>query len=215
MKILVYTPLHPAYGIRKLSLESIMALKLAKGTLTFAFERSPMPLSRMDFHDILAKYLGARRMVLEGHYDALLTVEADVVVPELALERLIELNADVAYGLYCSRRIPHTWLIFTDVSEREATRLPRKYRELYFGSAVTTVGMGFGCTLIHRNALEKIPFRIQPSGCSCDWFFALDCQEQGLLQVTDLGVVCGHYLNEHEVIYPDPKFPTGYRTEAV
>lgn len=211
MKVLVFVPLHPDYGIRKKSLESVMALEW--GTrLNIAFGRSAK--AHQDEHlDIWYKLQEARRIVLDCHYDALLVVEADMVVPKTALIRLAGLDADVAYGLYCSRR-NQSWLVFTDISESEGAQLDKKYRPLYFGSAIDSCGVGMGCTLIRRTALIDVPFRTQPGGQAPDWWFALDCKELGMHQMTDLGTVCGHYLNENEIIYPDPTQKSLYRTEV-
>ena len=212
MKVLVYVPLHPDYGIRKKSLESVMALEW--GTrLSIIFGRSAK--ARPDGHlDLCNKLQEARHIVLDCNYDALLVVEADMVVPRTALIRLSSLDGDVVYGLYCSRRGEHPWLVFTDVDEQEGSILEKKYRPLYFGSAIDSCGVGMGCTLIRRSALLDVPFRTQNGGQAPDWWFALDCKEMGMHQISDMGTVCGHYLNENEIIYPDPTQISLYRTEV-
>jgi hypothetical protein len=47
----------------------------------------------------------------------------------------------------------------------------------------------------------------------CDTTLALDAQGEGLVQIADLGVVCGHRLDSERVIWPDPATETLYRIE--
>ena len=53
----------------------------------------------MAYNNVVGKYNDARRTMLAGDYDALMTVESDTIVPKDALKRLIAADADVAYGL--------------------------------------------------------------------------------------------------------------------
>ena len=211
-KVLVYCPLHPGYGVRQQTLKSIFGL-LWPGEMTIAFGRSASTIE--DYSDIMRKYQQARRMVLGGGFDALLTIEADMIVPELALDRLASLDADVAYGLYCSRRQRHDWLVFTVVKEREASHLDKESCRAFYGCAIDSAGIGFGCTLIRREVLEELDFRMPSGGPATDWFFALDCLEKGYRQISDLGTVCGHMVDDKSIVWPDPTQDKLFRLEVV
>jgi hypothetical protein len=106
-----------------------------------------------------------------------------------------------------------------------------------WGKVVDVTGLGHGCTLITRRALETIPdFRIydgrddwikekyrpvarryridmdrpRPGMVAPDWLMALDAQHYGLRQVCDTAVVCGH-INGDTVYWPDAAAEMLYR----
>lgn len=167
------------------------------------------------YDDINDKYNRARATVLQGDYDALLTVEADMLIPSDALQRLAAVDADVAYGLYCSRHNRsgrpdgYKWLAFQYASEAASiswSAHPRHaIRRKVWGKVAETHGLGFGCTLIHRHVLAAFPFRTHAThAVSNDWMFSLDCQAHGFKQAHDFGLVCGHILSDGvNAIWPD------------
>lgn len=213
-KVLVYCPTRPhAPRVHPLTAASIEALNWP-GTLQIVFDRDDSPAAP-GYQDITTKYNRARQMALRCGYDALFTVEADMVIPPEALDRLAAIDgADVAHGLYCSRHSTRKWLAFTSLSP--AVTLaddPYTARELW-GRVVDTVGVGLGCTLIWRKALEAIPFELRYGGPACDWWFAEDCAKLGFSTVHDLGVVCGH-ITGNAVIWPDKYAERLYREESI
>ena len=167
--------------------------------------------------NILHNYQKARRLMLDNGYDALMTVEADMIIPSDAIRRLIDCEADIAYGLYVFRAVS-SWSAFTrldKLSGRSVSKDPELAKE-WFGTRRQVAGVGFGCTLIKRHVLEAIEFRSEP-GSANDWYFSLDAQEKGFKQVCDLGLVCGH-IDLHpvpRVIWPDPNLPGLYRNDFI
>jgi hypothetical protein len=84
------------------------------------------------------------------------------------------------------------------------------------GAVIDTDGVGFGCTLIRREVLEKVSFRIdhdKPHSngeySHSDFYFALDCLECGFTSRVHLGCRCGHLspMNEAGVYDPCIIFP--------
>jgi hypothetical protein len=95
-----------------------------------------------------------------------------------------------------------------------------------------------GCTLIKRNVLEEIRFRLHDGTHSwiveeyekqykkiginpyqdrrqmvCDdWLLAMDAQHYGFSQRANLGVVCGH-INGESVLWPDPEIDKLFRVD--
>ena len=213
-KIMVFVPLYPRgtgipprERITRQTVESVERLAW-KGQLTLVFDREDNP-EHGGYPNVLRKYQYGRDLALAGGFDGLLTVEADMVIPPLALERLVRLPCDVAYGLYASRHGKHQWLAFTrieGVKGESLSKMPELAQKLW-GSAVVTEGVGLGCTLIHRTVLEQIPFRVQENGAACDWALAQDLKEAGMRQMHDLGVVCGHVTDKGSVIWPDIEQP--------
>ena len=218
MRIMVYTPLAPTHPrIETQTLQSILALDWDH-PIDIMLGREDMERRLPEgeaFQNITGKYNWARGMMLAGNYDAMLTVEADMIIPSMTLRRLTNIDADVAYGLYCSRRKGRKWLIFDQAEEHPfecnyMVDTPAERNEIW-GGVVESKGMGMGCTLIHRRVLERIPFRCpNPVVCN-DWYLSVDCQKEGFTQAHDCGVVCGH-IDDGQTYWPDPD--NGYWMEG-
>lgn len=177
------------------------------------------------FAAITRKYAQLQRTFLSGPWDALLCVEQDMLLPVNTLVNLSQLvcdGADVAYGLYVWRyETQHWWSAYPKLTLSDEdgaprfwslTHQPEEARRLW-GRPVLVQGLGLGCTLIPRTTLTRIPFRQIHAEHSCDTAFALDCVEDGLHQVADLSVVCGHRMNDRHVVWPDPTAESLYRIE--
>jgi hypothetical protein len=168
---------------------------------------------------VTRKYQEARRQFLSGDYDAMLTIEADMLVPPHALTSLLATGADVAYGLYCWRHavLGYAWSAYSVVGGdsgmdgRSLSDDPDQAQRLW-GKVVRTQGVGLGCTLIRRHVLEAIDFE-RRGRASNDWFFAIDVRAAGFSQVSDLSVVCGHIQGD-QVVWPDPAAPGLARFES-
>lgn len=169
-------------------------------------------------HNIAHNYNKARDFVLRNDYDYLLTVESDMVIPPDALSKLLEVNTDVAYGLYCFKNTS-TWSAWTELTMdhgRSIRKDPAAARAA-FGKVIEVAGLGMGCTLISRKVLEALPFRIDEAHPTVhnDWVFAWDLQQHGFEQKCHLGVVCGHISMTPmpRIIWPDPDEPRLYRNQ--
>lgn len=211
MRTLVYCPAGPAgYGWQ----ESIRSIRALRGAEKVVIRRSRSP---GDKHaDVLANYQYARQMLLAGDYDALLTVESDVIVPPDALELLSAAMTEgvgVVYGLYCLRGSnTHEWNLHRP--DRPGGRFPmshsfsKKGHAPHFWGGVHEVGgVGLGCTLIRRFVLERLDFRHDPTNPAmyCDYYLALDAFQAGIRQRGHCGVVCGHIRHdEQDVLWPAP-----------
>jgi hypothetical protein len=162
------------------------------------------------------KHNRMRQQVLDGDYDALLTVEADMIVPPDALTKLAAVDADVALGLYVSRS-SRIWLCIPTIDGYKGNALnadPAAARAAW-GTVLKSEGAGFGCTLIYRKVLEAIEFRNHPKGkFADDWQFALDVKEKGFRMAHDLSVVCGHIIHTGGVLWPDIDAPELHRVEG-
>lgn len=216
-RVMIYCPLAPETpGIQPQTLSSIFALDWPDpAEIVFGKED-------LDGHpgwvkgnqNITRKYNQAREMALSGGYDALLTIEADMIVPRQTLKRLAGVEADVAYGLYVSRHGRHPWLAFSEITPeiRGSASMGETWqeRERLWGQVVETRGVGMGCTLIWRHVLEAIEFRVLDEMVANDWYFSVDLQERGFVQKHDCGVVCGH-MEGYLTYWPD--IAHGYRVD--
>lgn len=220
MRVLTYVPLNPTSPrIHPLAAASIDNLAWTQ-PMPIVYGRNDTPNKRGKFYDLCDKHNEARRMVLDGDYDALLLIEADMIVPPDALSKLVALDVPVAYSLYVTRHVPHKWLALTRLTadDCEFVSDDPDYARRWFGDgtqAIETQGAGMGCTLIRRDVLETLAFRLDKFGANADdWAFALDCVAYGVLQVTHCGVVCGHIDND-VVLWPDVDAPGLVRRERL
>jgi len=166
--------------------------------------------------NLTRKHARMKNDALGSDADALLTIEADLIVPVNALVKLADLPFDICCGLYVSRS-SRIWLCIPTIDGYKGNALnadPAAARAAW-GTVLPSEGAGFGCTLIHRRVLEAITFRNHPKGkFADDWQFALDCKEKGFTMAHDLGVVCGHILHEGGVLWPDIDAPELHRVEG-
>lgn len=156
------------------------------------------------YENLCAKHNRMRARVLDEGFDALLSIEADMVVPADAVTRLAAVDADVAYGLYVSRSA-YMWLLFEQITPKggaSIVKTPARAAAVW-GQVVPSAGVGMGCTLIHRRVLERVSFRLDAAGpFADDWQFALDVAAAGFRQAHDTAVVCGHVVKNGLVAWP-------------
>jgi hypothetical protein len=176
-------------------------------------------------------------MVLDNGYDALLSIESDIIVPPDTIDKLLEAESDIAYGLYIWRHKPRRWSAYKTLNLWGGESYSYDQQgdvTSDWGNIVDVAGLGMGCTLIKPNVLRAMPFRIHdgepgwiadeygeqfetlgidpfrphPNLVCDDWLLALDAQHYGFSQRANLGVVCGHIDND-AVLWPDP-IATGF-----
>ena len=193
-RVLVVVPLGPNTNrIRTETVQSILSLEWP-GVLDTLWLYSGHGAGHFD--DLARKFNDAAGICRSGGYDAMLIVEYDMIVPPDALRKLAQVDADIAYGLYCSRNDSgHRWLITQHIGEHTIEWPDRAELVSWWGSIVPSRGVGTGCTLIHAAALDTVTFR--SGGAAPDWYLAVDAHNAGLRQAHHCGVVCGQkgYLN--------------------
>jgi hypothetical protein len=213
-RVLVYCPMYPdSPKVKPQTKKCLEALKWdCQFDIVYGESSHSQHLVKDDHRrELVEKYNQAREMTLAGKYDALLTIEADMIIPSDTLDKLSRVDADVVYGLYVSRHNLQWFLYFEGPTVGKQISRDKKLRRQVWGKIAQSCGIGNGCTLIHRNVLEKITFENTP-GVAQDWIFAQTCQKYGFRQAHDCSVVCGH-INGNEVIWPNPQHR--YRVERI
>lgn len=215
MRVLVAVPakrdmLHPR------AVESVLNLKWNSGArVDTVFLVDGDDQGRWE--NLCRKLKWARTLALQGSYDALLTIESDIIVPEDALEKLAAVDAGVVYGLFVLRFGDRHWNAATEMRPQGHLKLLSSDKETAraaWGKVIECEGHGQGICLIRRHVLDRIGFRNpKPKLYAQDWFFSFDCQEMGFKQMIHLGVACGHIEPTGEVFWPDPKGRFLYRME--
>lgn len=175
--------------------------------------------SKEDYYEnVTRKYNNARDAFLAGNWSHFFAVEHDMIVPEDALQKLMALDVDIAYGLYALRHGDHDWNAYTLLEYERGVSLSKdKFRaKQAWGGQVRVNGVGLGCTLIARHVVEALPFH-HWKGVHCDWALAYDAQKQGYTQAVDTTVVCGHMslLPAPRIYWPDVNEARLYRTEML
>jgi hypothetical protein len=216
VKILLFCPTYTkpggALAIHGRTQDSIQGLTIPDGVTVDVkiSTNNPRPITgetKQDHENTLYQYRLARRMVLDGDYNALLTIEHDMIVPEDTLIKMLDTDADVVYGLYlfrhmtpvlnCLRAVKSDWV------DMSITYFPEIAEQGYKQGWLECSGSGFGCTLMHRRVLEMIDFRRSDSGHPTpDMPFATDCLRNNYKQVCRFDVVCGHIKPDGTVLWP-------------
>ena len=201
-RILLYCPTYDISGqeqIRPETKQCIAAIAARRPDVDVVISKNN-PYVIGAYANVLHQYQDAEKMVREGGYRALFTVEHDMWLPDDALQRLWDTGAPVAYGIYLFRHGVHVLNVLERYPGKarnmgESISLHQKVLEQYTRRGVHPCsGVGLGCTLIRRGVLERIPFR-EPadSAGGADMALAADCMRAGIQQVADLGVRCGHW----------------------
>lgn len=154
----------------------------------------PMP----DHRNVLAQYQKAREIFLADGYEALLTVEHDNVLPDPgAAQRMLDTDADVVYAPYVLRHGLYelsTWQYINDHKlGRSLTYCSADLLQAREAKAWRVCGVGFGCTLFRRSALEKLEFHKGEGKQWCpDLPFAADALKAGLVSMGRFDVPVPH-----------------------
>lgn len=220
MRILLYCPTYKIksgeLAMRNETQESITNLIIPDGVSVDVHVDAINPLphdgDRKNRHEnTLIKYRKARLEMLNGGYDALLTIEHDMIVPEDALEKMINTDADVVYGLYMFRHLKPIMNALRTTTGRyidmSVSIFPEMIKKGKRQGWLKVSGAGFGCTLMHRRVLEKIDFHRTKNGDVPipDMPFAEDCVQNGFIQICRFDVQCGHIKPDGTVLWPFDK----------
>jgi hypothetical protein len=245
VRILAFTPLHPDYGARPQARRSIRAaIDYYNGPIDWIISRNDNPHD--NGHDnVTYQHNKIRDIVLNGGYDAMLSFESDVIVPEKAIQGLIDCHSDIAYGLYVWRHNLKRWSAYKElgVFGGRSFSLSHADARRAWGTVQDVAGLGMGCTLIKRHVLERLEFRLfdgrqdwlsekvveagHKMGLTIspdkdvrtmvhdDWLLALEAGHYGFTQRCNFAVVCGHFESENSVLWPHIAAPDLYYVEAV
>lgn len=204
MRLLVFTPTYGG-GMDRRCRDSVFFQDYAGEWDWVADDDDPFPPP--DHRNVLAKYQRAQKQALAGdYYDALVTVEHDMVLPLDALTKLVAANKPVIYGVYMLRHgstVLNAW-------RREGTKALGQSLSLFpdeLGRAKRAglwpvSGCGWGCTFIRRDVLAAVPFHDGgEQNLAGDLVFAVDCLRQGFEAYAHFGVQCGH-VHDGVVLWP-------------
>ena len=160
---------------------------------------NPYPVG--DHRNVVAQYKKAREILLADDYcDALLTVEHDnVMVEPDTIQRMVDVAVgDVIYAPYVLRHgagILSTWRYEGERNlGMSLTRYPEELARARENITWRVSGVGMGCTLFWRNALEQIDFRAGDGpNYAPDIPFAHDALARGFISMGRFDVPVNHW----------------------
>lgn len=162
------------------------------------------------WNSVVRRFQELSDRVVLGNFDYLWLVEADVVVPENALSRLLGDNVDVSAGIMpfhfyeqnkcrfeVHKNMMITGFVLPDKQGNPTFDVQILYlkdieNKMLVGSKEHPIFNGTGCILIRRKVLEKIRWHWDNKVSGFDVYFWKEVQEQGFSAVTDGFVLCGH-----------------------
>lgn len=159
------------------------------------------PFAVGDHRNVLAQYQRARELFLAGGWDALWTVEHDIVPPPHALQRMYDTPADVVYGVYLLRHGHHVLNAFRYDGDRNVgmslSFYPDELRQARKRGAARVSGCGFGCMLIRWPVLDRFAIRSDTGDQVLpDLPLAQDVLRAGIPSVARFDVACDHFDGE-------------------
>lgn len=193
MRLLVYTPTY-AGGLLGECRGAVLAQQY--GDWEWVIDDDD-PFPAPDHRNVLAKYRRARVQALAGGYDALVTVEHDMVLPVDALATLAATDAPVVFGVYVLRHGTFVLNACRYENDRNVgmslSVYPGELRILRRAGVGRVSGVGWGCTLMRRDVLERAP--LDDGGGQCpagDLPFAQWCLANRVEMLARFDVACGH-----------------------
>jgi len=200
--ILVFTPTIDD-GLRPETGASIAAQKTDIPFVWEVSDHNPFPGQRAA--NIVAQYQHAFAMALAGDFDALLTVEHDMVIPPDAIDKLYSTDAPVVYGVYVLRhgmKVLNAWQYLGNSNMGMSLSLyPQELREYRKRGWAQVSGVGWGCTLIRRPVLEQVIVR-GDNNDDGDLAFASDCSRAGFRMIARFDVPCDHIEPDGNILKP-------------
>jgi hypothetical protein len=140
-----------------------------------------------------------RKEVLEKGYDYFLSLEQDVIPPKDVIERLLQHDKKVVSGVYFTKYTLHGQEVLKpllwDAKEGEEMEFVAE-EEVEKEQLLQVKAAGLGCVLIHKDVLEKIPFRLFTDRHTYDdMAFCSDLHKEGIPLYVDTSVKCKHLIS--------------------
>jgi hypothetical protein len=161
------------------------------------------PKSRRSHDYITESQNVLRDYFLKGNYDYFFSLEVDIFPPRNIIEKLLTANKKIVAAPYFwnfGKQSQVLLVYFRQTGEKEfITHEPDFAETLQFfdGNVNQIYENGIGCTLISREIIEKIPFRVESGkpGYS-DTYFYIDLFKLGYKNWMDTSVFCKHYNSD-------------------
>lgn len=138
------------------------------------------------------------KKALDGGFDYVLMIDSDVVIPEDALEKLMDPPTDICFGVYPRKNNPSETELFKDGTFDFKNRYSAEDLDGIGSDRIQVKGSGFGCALIKTDVFQEMNypwFEFLSHGnntfLSEDLNFCLKASVRYQI-MADLRVRCGH-----------------------
>ena len=166
----------------------------------FAHDNPYQEAGQSLYFNVQLNYEKMRLMALREGYQKVWVVEDDTIPPTDALEKMLKVDAPVVTGVYVLRHgMPVSNLLKNDKAPTPGNAVG--WTEIKWEGQLEVSGGCMGCLLIDVEALIDFSFltgRPHPP----DMDLMRYCVANGIKQVANLDVQCGHVKANGEILYP-------------
>jgi 2-polyprenyl-3-methyl-5-hydroxy-6-metoxy-1,4-benzoquinol methylase len=138
------------------------------------------------------------KMALKDNCDYIFFIDSDTLIPEGALDRLLEMNVDIASGLYFSKGKPYLPVARVKEGDRHFF-----LEDFEFNRIMEVQGVGMGCCLIKSDVFKNLEFPYfklewrkfegQDYQIAEDLYFCDEAIKKGYKVYLNTGIICPHY----------------------
>lgn len=141
------------------------------------------------------------KKAIDGKYDYVMMVDSDTIVPENALNAMLEGNADIVMGCVPKKNVRGETVLFASRDNLKGKGFYKviKYDELKGTSRIDLKGGGFGCVLIRTRVFTALNYPYfkyvvyeNGSALSEDLYLCREAKAKGFVIEADPRVKCGH-----------------------
>ena len=110
------------------------------------------------------------KKAIDGKYDCVMMVDSDTIVPENALNAMLEGNADIVMGCVPKKNVRGETVLFASKDNLKGKGFHKviRYDELKGTSRIDLKGGGFGCVLIRTRVFTALNYPDPPTTACMD-----------------------------------------------
>ncbi|MFW6174062.1 MAG: methyltransferase domain-containing protein, partial [Elusimicrobiota bacterium] len=138
------------------------------------------------------------KMALKDNCDYVFFVDSDTIIPKGAVDALLNMNVDIASGLYFSKGKPYLPVARVKEGERHFF-----LEDFEFNQIIEVQGVGMGCCIINTKVFKDLKFPYfklewrefegKPYQIAEDLYFCDEAIKAGFKVWLNTGVICNHF----------------------
>jgi len=190
LRVLLYVPSHREIPRARESWLRQRAYDAWVDVLIMRYDPCP---DKGAYYNLVVKDEIARKMCLAGTYDYFWHVEDDIILPDRALELLLQEEAQLISGLHrCRPETGGTDRLSVSIADPEGPQdsddRPLTLDDItHWGSIVKCTQVSNGCLLIHKDLLKDLE-----GVMGLDWKMCISMYPKYIPILCHTGVLCGH-----------------------